>query len=338
MRQLRGLAFQIFLLLLIHPFSSYAADSASENPKVLLVHSYHAEYAWTDGITRGVQEVLRGKPLQLEIVYLDGKRRNDSVWKEKRGAEIRKKIQEWKPGVVIAADDDAQTFVTQYFVSQLPYFVFCGVNEDPSVYGFPASNVTGILARPRAAQSLQYLREVLGPSYSLRRFAFLADRGATSIGAFNFIRKQHEIDGTVIAYALTNQYDRWKDRVKEFDRDADTIFFYTYHTLQSGSSPLSLEGSEVMKWTIENIKRPSIGFFDFTIEQGVLCGVVSSAEEHGREAAGMALQILNGTKPDMIPIRQAKEGKRMLNLKTARQLGIQVSESVLKSTDKVFDS
>lgn len=339
MRQPLSIIFQIAaLLLLIQNPSALAAETASEKPKILLVQSYHPEYAWTAGITRGVQEILSQETVQLEIVYLDGKRHNNVAWKEKRGAEIRARIQEWQPQVVITADDDAQAFVAQYFVSQLPYFVFCGVNEDPSIYGFPASNVTGILARPHMAHSLQYLRDVLGPSYSLRRLAFMADRDATSIGAFNFIRKQHEIEEKVVAYSLTNHYEQWKERVREFDRDADAIFFYTYHTIQEKEGEVSLEGAKVMKWTIENMERPSVGFFDFTIQEGALCGVVSSSEEHGRKAAGMVLEILKGTKPDMIPMVHAEEGLWMINLKTAKRLGLQISDAILKSADKVFDA
>ncbi|MBW1800127.1 MAG: hypothetical protein JRJ85_05290, partial [Deltaproteobacteria bacterium] len=50
------------------------------------------------------------------------------------------------------------------------------------------------------------------------------------------------------------------------------------------------------------------GFLDFAIENGALCGVVESGEEHGFEAARISRQILAGKKAGDFPIKTAQKG------------------------------
>jgi ABC-type uncharacterized transport system substrate-binding protein len=92
-----------------------------------------------------------------------------------------------------------------------------------------------------------------------------------------------------------------------------------------------------MGWSRENIKIPTVGLSASSIRDGALCGVVESGYEQGFEAAGMALRIIHGEKPSEIPIKTAKKGTRMINMKTARALGINVPEEILKSVDVVID-
>ena len=66
----------------------------------------------------------------------------------------------------------------------------------------------------------------------------------------------------------------------------------------------------------------TVGVVDFAIEDGVLCGVVESGEEHGFEAAQISKRILEGKKAGDFPIKTAKKGSVMLNMKTAEKLGI----------------
>ena len=49
--------------------------------KILLVHSYHAEYPWVDSITKGVQATLEGTGVDLDIFYMDTKRKTEEAWK-----------------------------------------------------------------------------------------------------------------------------------------------------------------------------------------------------------------------------------------------------------------
>ena len=151
----------VFLFCLSYFFTP--SPNASGTGKVLLVHSYHAGYLWTDDITRGVKKGLAGSRAELEIFYMDTKRNPGEVWKIQAGKLAKKRVAETKPNVVITADENAQAYFAKDYVGQAyPQIVFCGVNAEASKYGYPASNVTGILERPYFVQSFDMLKVAMG--------------------------------------------------------------------------------------------------------------------------------------------------------------------------------
>lgn len=326
------------ILCVLFSFEPSFAAGLTRNKKILLLHSYHKEYPWTIAITTGVWEALSGRDtITLETMYMDAKRHTSDEFKYKAAQSVIEKIDTWQPDVVIACDDIAQIFVVQHYVDKKPYFVFCGVNADPATYGFPASNVTGIVERPHFKESIEYLRQIVP---SVRKVAIISDSGATSLGALNFMESEKiekKVSIKITNYKLIEDFSLWKKRVLEYNVDVDALLLYTYHTLKEEGSILSLDAESVLRWTIEHCNVPTVGFFDFSIEGGLLCGVVESGQEHGFEAATMALALLDGADITTLPIRRGRKEIRMLNMRTARKLGITISDEVLKITDKVIE-
>ena len=77
---------------------------------------------------------------------MDTKRNKSDEYKIAVGREARDLILSWQPDVVITADDNAAKYLIQpYFKDSATPFVFCGVNWTAEEYGFPYSNVTGIV-------------------------------------------------------------------------------------------------------------------------------------------------------------------------------------------------
>ena len=312
-------------------------QSSASGKKILLIHSYHAEYPWVAAITAGVRKALAGKNIMLNIFYMDTKRNPADAWKIKAGEQAQKVIAEWKPDAVIAADDDAQIFVTQRYANKRPWFVFCGVNGDPADYNLPASNVTGIIERPFFAESITYLLQVVKNSREVKEIAVIGDRGQTSLGALSFMRAEAGKTGlAILGYHLIDTFSGWQQRVREYNVKAEALCIYTYHTIQKPDAAQSMDPQEVLKWTADNCTVPTVGFFDFAIEGGLLCGVVESGEEHGYEAACMTLDLLNGMDIKSMPVKRAQKGLKMINLKTAAALDINVPKEVITEADRVF--
>lgn len=301
--------------------------------KVLLVHSYHSGSPWVDAITRGVKMAMSQSGADLQLYYMDTKRRTDEAWKLQSGQAAQAVVADWQPEVVIAADDNAQQYFAKDFAGRAaPQFVFCGVNAQMEKYGYPAGNITGILERPHTEASLRFL-EKLKPG--ARRIAIVTDDSPTSAGALEFINgpwKEFEI----VSCETPSTFEQWQVAIRNCQGNADAIAIYMYHTVKPHPGAESMEPKWVMTWTVENSRIPIVGFFVFAVDDGALCGYMESGVEHGLRAGRMALELLAGKTAADLQIVTALEGQSMLNLNTARKLGIEVPQGLIDVTDVVI--
>ena len=84
-------------------------------------------------------------------------------------------------------------------------------------------------------------------------------------------------------------------------------------------------------------RLPAIYLFRSTVEDGGLMSYGSSAREHVRRAAVFVDRILKGAKPADLPIEQPTKFELVINLKTAKQLGVTIPPSVRLRTDQLIE-
>ena len=73
------------------------------------------------------------------------------------------------------------------------------------------------------------------------------------------------------------------------------------------------------------------------IEQGGLVSYATDVFDLYRLAAGYVSRILAGTNPGELPIQQPIKFELILNLKTAKTLGLDISPTLLARTDEVIE-
>ena len=85
---------------------------SGETARCLYVSSYHPEYEWDAGIRKGLMSELAGL-CDLRIFFMDTKRNQSEEFAQTKAAEVLVQIEDFKPDVVIAADDNASRYLVQ---------------------------------------------------------------------------------------------------------------------------------------------------------------------------------------------------------------------------------
>ena len=305
---------------------------AKNSKKVLLIFSYHSEYAWVQEEERGAEDILGNKGIAIEKFYMDTKRNTSREWGEKAADNAVKKIEAFKPDVVMVFDDNACDLVAkQYIGAKLP-FVFCGMNGEPEDYGFPAENITGVLEREFYDESIELLKK-LAPN--VKKVAMLFDESNTSKKAISQL-KNTDLHIEMSEIFSTNDFHEWKAKVQALQTRVDALGVIAYHTLKDKDAKTSLPMEAVLNWTLENSTLPDFSINDFTVRDGVLCGVVQSGYTQGKVAAEITLRVLNGESPADIPVIAPREGITLVNKRRADDLKIPIPDELSQSADLIY--
>jgi ABC-type uncharacterized transport system substrate-binding protein len=290
----------------------------AQKKKVLFIDSYHEGYEWSDGIVRGVKNVL-GDKCELKIVRMDTKRNPSDDFKKKAGEKVKQEIDAWKPDVVIAADDNASAYVIVPFYKDkdLP-FVFCGLNWDASIYGFPCKNVTGMIEVSMGNQVIDAMKKFAKGN----KKGFLSVENETSHKEYeNWVSKlnlRFERDVHV------KTFEEWKKAFIDLQGKVDMI------VLENNAGIQGWNEEEAKKFVRAQTKIPTGCIHDFMAEY-CLVGYTKIGEEQGEWAAGAALQILSGKSPKDIPVVMNQKGQLYANLAVAKKLNVTFPLTTLKA-------
>jgi len=330
----RIIPFVILLAFLAALFPHSGEADGNTGKKILIVHSYDRNFAWTADIHDALERMLSRHQIELRTVFMDTNINRDEARLTAAGRIAAETMNNFKPDVVITSDDDAQQYFAAQFAgnSSAPAFVFCGVNQDPAQYGYPAVNVTGVVEKPAWSESLELLRR-LRPD--IRKILVLLDSRPSSLAMARSMRASTPT-GIEAEWIIVDSYENWRQILNSSGSTHDALAILNYHNLTDAAGQI-VPDREVMRWTRNNVIIPSLGFFDYTVADGALCGVIQTGFEHGTLAAGMALRILNGERVVDIPVVSKTQGLTMLNVNMARKLRIDIPEGLLQEATALVE-
>ena len=318
----------------------------AQQKRVLLLHSYHEEYIWLQNVNRGILQALEeeryypGKNINVENFYMDTKRKSDAPWKTTIAAKAIDKISSWKPHVVIASDDNAQSYVVRKLSGTATPFVFLGVNADPKDYGYiqsmeaPGGNVTGCIERERFELSLSLLRQMVP---GIRKIAILCDDGPTGRPIIRRVKASAAKSGAeIVAASQIGRFNAWKKFVLDIQDKADALLVIVYHTLKDDKGN-HVDPDKVLNWTVSNNRLPDFGFWKWAVEGGLLCSEAISGYQQGHYAGTVAAYVLAGQSPGEFAVQMPRRGEICINKARAASLGIRIPDDLIKSAT-IYDS
>lgn len=307
--------------------TSLAALTSANAGEIVFVDSYHEGYAWSDGITRGVEEALEGSGHNLTTVRMDTKRNKSDEFKEEAAKKALDIIKAKNADVVIACDDNASKYlVAPHLKGTETPVVFCGVNWDASGYGFPAPNVTGMVE----IASIDELVSMLRPAAAGDRVAYLGPDTITERKDGEYTRKTFGDSLNITEEVFVKDFEEFKTAYASLQDKVDMVVFPNYAGIDGW------DDAKAEEFILANTKVPTGSMHDFMAPY-VMLVFGKLAEEQGHWAAKTALEILDGKSAGDIPITANSQGHMIINAKLITKVGVDLPAELVEMADSIIE-
>jgi putative ABC transport system substrate-binding protein len=307
-----------------------AAGAQQQGAKLPTIGFLGAKTAatWTSWVAAFVQRLrelgwIEGRTVAIEYRWAEGR--------PERFTEIAAEFVRLKVDVIVTVG--GAVLAAKQATSVIP-IVFAAAN-DPIGTGLvpslaqPGSNVTGLSSQAAdlAGKRLELLREVLP---DLRRLAILSNVNYPAA-----VEETGEVQAAARTLALevsTFEIRRAEDIASAFEALKSRM-----EALYVCTDPL-FNTQRVRIVTLANIARlPMISGIREFVEAGGLMSYGPKTAELFRRAGDYVDKILRGAKPGELPVEQPTKFDLLVNLTTAKGLGLAVPEPFLRRADEVIE-
>ena len=237
------------------------------------------------------------------------------------------------PDLLLAAGDRPVRILAQR-TKTIP--IAFAIAQDPVGNGTAASlrrpggNVTGLtdMATELSAKRLQLLKEAF-PRVTHVALLFEPD-------AVGSVSQAKEIEGAAprLGMRVTSIELRQPADIEPAFQRATALGVQAYVVTQGGTTNSQ---REVIAARIIGLKAPSMFASSLFVEAGGLMSYAASFTDNFRRAAAFVDKILKGANPGDIPIEQPTKFELVVNMKTAKAIGVTLPEAFMVRVDRVIE-
>jgi putative ABC transport system substrate-binding protein len=312
--------------------ASAQAQQPKKVPRIGYLSSFDpaTESARSEPFRLALRELgyIEGQNIAIEYRYAEGKR--------DRAPELAGELVRLKVDIIVVAGGPLWVRAAKDATKTIP-IVMTGGGADPVEAGFieslarPGGNVTGItnLTRELSGKRLELLKEAVP---KLARVAVLYDPAISG--------SAHEVKEVLpaAARALGLTIQRWE--VRDAD-DFEKVFAALNKQRPDGlyvhgrGTLIAANVKRIVGFALKN-RLPSAYNYREDVDAGGLMSYGADLADSYRRVAYFVDRILKGAKPADLPVEQPKKFELVINLKTAKQIGVNIPQSLLYRADKVI--
>ena len=322
-------ALAVALCALLLPVSGLAQPGRKPARVGVLLVTTAAASASIEHFRAGLRELgyIEGQNVLLEVRAAGGK--------VERLPQLAQELVDARVDVIYVASAPAARAAKQA-TGTIPV-VFSGIADPASIglvasLGRPGGNVTGAAfeATPeQTTKQLELLRE-LAPSVT--RVGFFRDP--------DFRRVLEPYQRSVEAARSRFGFDLVFAEIRsapDLERAFETLARAGVQALWLGPPPAVFQGRrQIAEFALKSGLPAVAGYREFADVGGLASFGASLAHNH-RRAAAYVDKILKGAKPSDLPVEQPTKFELVLNLKTARALGVTVPPALLLRADQILE-
>jgi putative ABC transport system substrate-binding protein len=280
------------------------------------------------GFRQGLKEAgyVEGENVAFEFRWADGQLH--------RLPELAADLVRRRVAVIVTASPPA-AFAAKGATTTIP--IVFGMAQDPVKLGLvaslarPGSNLTGInfLLTELAAKRLELLREMVSGA---KRFAVLVNPAQ----AINTESTLQEVQAgahamglhiRIISVGTSREIDA---AFAAFEHERPDALFVGSGTLFTGRRV------QLTQWAVRHRIPASYAGREY-VEAGGLMSYGSNTTDALRQSGAYVGRILKGAKPEDLPVVQSSKFELVINLQTARIVGVEVPPTLLARADEVIE-
>jgi putative ABC transport system substrate-binding protein len=319
-----------FIALVGAAAASVVAARAQQSPRLptvgfLVPGTPESHGKWVAAFVQRLRELgwIEGRTLAIEYRWAEG--RNE------RMAESAAEFVRLKVDVIVTSAGGANAAKQATSVIPIVFAAF----GDPVAAGLiaslarPGRNVTGLTIQPTdlTGKRLDLLREIVPGG---RRLSIMGNVANTGFG-----KEQAELQAAAARFGVETtvlEVRRAEDIAPAFEAIKDrTDALYVF------SEPLMSANRIKINTLALGARIPTIfGFREF-VDAGGLMSYGANFADLFRRAADFVDKILRGAKPADLPVQQPTKFDLIVNLTTAKALGLKIPESFLVRADEVIE-
>ncbi|HEY5000287.1 MAG TPA: response regulator [Candidatus Cryosericum sp.] len=276
------------------------AVAAAPPSSVLILNSYDQGYSWTDGEVAGIRSGLDdASGVQLSVEYLDWRRFPSQQNLDQVEKLLQTRYGVSRPDVLVVTDNPALDFALDYrssLFAGVP-IVFCGINDYQTSLLRGAKDVTGVA-------------EEIDPAGTLR-LALRLHAHANNV----YVITDFTEAGLAVRQTIQSVVPEFKDRATfTFSPDVtvaevmDAVAKLPSGTIILAAPFIHDRGGvfiDMPEFTAELARHTSLpiyGMYEHCLGQGIVGGVLTSAQLEGTQAGELATRILAGEPSSSIPV------------------------------------
>jgi putative ABC transport system substrate-binding protein len=288
--------------------------------------SQSAQSEWTAAFVQRLREHgwIEGRTIEIEYRWGEGR--------SERLAEIAAEFVRLKVDLIVTGGTDP-VLAAKQATTVIP--IVFGVAGDPVGTGLvaslsrPGGNVTGLSNQSAdlAGKRLELLREVVP---GLRRLAIMANVGSPigllEMGQVQIAAKTLGLEGIPVEIRRAEDI---APAVETLNGRADALFVVTDPVVNTNRAQINSLALRA--------RLPTMLAGRDYVEAGGLMSYGPNFADLFRRAADYADKILRGAKPADLPVEQPTKFDLVVNMKTAKALGLEFSPTLLARSDQVIE-
>jgi putative ABC transport system substrate-binding protein len=281
---------------------------------------------WDEAFRQGLRELsyVEAKNIIIDYRYAEGK--------FERLPDLANELVRLNVDAIVAGETEAIRAAKQS-TSTIP--IIMAVTADPVGSGFvaslarPGGNITGLtsVSTDLSGKRLELLKETVP---RLTRVAILWNSGNPDNAT-----QLREAESAATAVGVQLQPVEVKSS-NDFDKAFSVITKGRAGALYAlGDSLIATNRKRIVDFAAKN-RLASMFSTRAAVEAGALMAYGTNFLDLFRRAATYVDKILKGTKPADLPVEQPTKFEFIINLKTAKQIGVTIPPNVLARADKVI--